>query len=520
MDVAYGSKDNEARIGEYKYHGGDHQKFIFRDEGDGYYSIMNVNSGKVMDVKGTGQGAEINQYTYHGGDNQLFKVVGITNGFYTIESKKSGMVLDMGPKGLIQYKAHYGNNQLFKFEEAEVKSAPQGEGDVVKEKVEMEEPIDNSPRIALDWGKKDEPRRFSLTGENEPDFFKNEYYEIQPEKNERDIKDLLHLRFTNAWGSPASFYEKTASPNVYKSQKNGNLLHILSENSFKLNGEIYYGYEKPPSSLPKIVFGQQIFNSEIKYGKNITGTDSKLALDLRVDYAIYRQGGKKAVYVTLGKNSIINPSRGGMVRDSDRERLFFLEEVTVNISPRSLDGKNGNPQIFEYGPKTSKLGGTDSESTTISLQTGPSVSASGPEFSASVGVSKTNTISINLEDFSIVDKTDSKNLNTTYKLTFTREEGFYQEPMDLVDTETVGNPTLAEIPERAKGNLPIPAHGVWLVNGNYDGVMEMEITVSFKIRGVKIMDLFNLGMGAGQFNTWLLEGDEKHSIVVPFFKVD
>src|SRR5690348_8727385 len=65
------------------------------------YEIVNVNSGKALDVSGssTTEGASVIQYTYHDGTNQqwYFKLIGTVNNqeVYEIVNMNSGQVLDV-----------------------------------------------------------------------------------------------------------------------------------------------------------------------------------------------------------------------------------------------------------------------------------------------------------------------------------------------------------------------------------------------------------------------------------------
>lgn len=63
---------------------------------DGFYKIINVNSGKALDVSGasTANGANVQQYQWNGTDAQLWKFVDAGNGTYYIRSKL-GKTLDV-----------------------------------------------------------------------------------------------------------------------------------------------------------------------------------------------------------------------------------------------------------------------------------------------------------------------------------------------------------------------------------------------------------------------------------------
>jgi len=73
MDVLNQSMDNGTNVELSYYSGRDSQKWEIRDNGDGYYSVINANSGKSLDVY-TVVGNVI-QYSYWKGNNQQFEFV-------------------------------------------------------------------------------------------------------------------------------------------------------------------------------------------------------------------------------------------------------------------------------------------------------------------------------------------------------------------------------------------------------------------------------------------------------------
>ena len=74
-----------------------HQQFIVEHQGNGYYSILNLNSGKALDVKGKSKepGAAVQQWKYGGGAHQLWYFEDAGNGYCYIRSKDSGMYLSL-----------------------------------------------------------------------------------------------------------------------------------------------------------------------------------------------------------------------------------------------------------------------------------------------------------------------------------------------------------------------------------------------------------------------------------------
>ena len=66
-------------------------------DGDGYYTIISLNSGKALDAAdgGTTDGTNVQQYEYNGTDAQLWQLVENSDGSYCILNKKSGLALDI-----------------------------------------------------------------------------------------------------------------------------------------------------------------------------------------------------------------------------------------------------------------------------------------------------------------------------------------------------------------------------------------------------------------------------------------
>jgi hypothetical protein len=131
LDVYGGSKVDGANVQQWSCHDGDNQRWIFKPQGydgnDPVYLIINVGSGKCLDVEGASlkDGANIIQYSCHSGKNQLWKVKPIGGEGerklsllgYQIISVKSGKCLDVSGSSLkdganvLQWTPHNGDNQ-------------------------------------------------------------------------------------------------------------------------------------------------------------------------------------------------------------------------------------------------------------------------------------------------------------------------------------------------------------------------------------------------------------------------
>jgi hypothetical protein len=64
------------RVHQWRWHGGDNQKWVLHEQGDGTYIIQNVGIGLVLDSPwdSTYNGAPVHLWDWHGGQNQRWRV--------------------------------------------------------------------------------------------------------------------------------------------------------------------------------------------------------------------------------------------------------------------------------------------------------------------------------------------------------------------------------------------------------------------------------------------------------------
>ncbi len=96
LDVKSVSKDNGANIQLWATQHDPKQGFKVTYLGNGYYKIINSNSGKSLDVKSKGiaSGTNVQQWSYSGTDNQKWILKSAGSGYYYIIAKNSGLYLD------------------------------------------------------------------------------------------------------------------------------------------------------------------------------------------------------------------------------------------------------------------------------------------------------------------------------------------------------------------------------------------------------------------------------------------
>ncbi|RKI41769.1 CHAP domain-containing protein [bacterium D16-51] len=68
----------------------------FTKQADGYYTISNVNSNKLLDCFGAGKanGTNVQQYASNNTSAQRWKVTSVGNGYYTLSCKCNGLFID------------------------------------------------------------------------------------------------------------------------------------------------------------------------------------------------------------------------------------------------------------------------------------------------------------------------------------------------------------------------------------------------------------------------------------------
>ena len=97
LDVAGVSTANGADIHQWDYVGGNNQKWILNNLGNGYYSIISVHSGKAIEVSnyGTSNGDNIQQWEYVVADSQQWAIQEVESGYYRIVNRHSGKCMDV-----------------------------------------------------------------------------------------------------------------------------------------------------------------------------------------------------------------------------------------------------------------------------------------------------------------------------------------------------------------------------------------------------------------------------------------
>ncbi|GAB4000606.1 hypothetical protein GCM10029992_33050 [Glycomyces albus] len=95
VDVEGASASAGAALIQWSIHGGTNQEFDFVDAGGGFWRIRARHSGLVLEVSGTGTGADITQQPDSGAASQQWEVVDHGAGTVSLVNRASGLAMDV-----------------------------------------------------------------------------------------------------------------------------------------------------------------------------------------------------------------------------------------------------------------------------------------------------------------------------------------------------------------------------------------------------------------------------------------
>jgi hypothetical protein len=97
VEVANNSLVNGGNVQQWDCTNGTNQKWQFNDQGNGYYTIKNLNSGRCLDVAAfsTIDGGNVQQWGCTAGTNQQWKITALGDCKYSLTAKNSNKCLDL-----------------------------------------------------------------------------------------------------------------------------------------------------------------------------------------------------------------------------------------------------------------------------------------------------------------------------------------------------------------------------------------------------------------------------------------
>jgi hypothetical protein len=97
MTVAGSSLSDGGNVVQQTYAGGNNQKWVFEDAGEGLYTIRAFHSNLVLDVYGLSMdnGGNVNQWTSFNNNAQKWRLVDVGDGYFEIVSRNSSKAVDV-----------------------------------------------------------------------------------------------------------------------------------------------------------------------------------------------------------------------------------------------------------------------------------------------------------------------------------------------------------------------------------------------------------------------------------------
>ncbi|HEY0754560.1 MAG TPA: RICIN domain-containing protein [Ktedonobacteraceae bacterium] len=122
LDVTGSSTASGGLIVQATSSGATSQQWRLVAAGGGYYTLVNHNSGLVLEVpnQSTTAGVQLDQRSSNSGTNQQWQFVGASNGSYTIANRNSGLLVDVSANStasgatVIQWSSNGGANQQWR----------------------------------------------------------------------------------------------------------------------------------------------------------------------------------------------------------------------------------------------------------------------------------------------------------------------------------------------------------------------------------------------------------------------
>ena len=307
LDVSAASKLSGANVQIWGNEGVAQQKFYIKYDGNGYYTIKNVNSGKVLDVAGgkTEKGTNVQQWTSNSTDAQKWVIREKEDGKYNIISKVSGIYLDVaGGKNIngtnVQINfATNSANQEFTFIETKVgaRTIPDGTYEITT-KIALNMLLDVSGGSSADgtnvqiWADANEKQqKFEVT------YLGNGSYKIICNRSGKALtvsdtgtaysSNVYQSTYNGASNQLWQIEKKTDNQYYIVSEYNGRYLDVAGGNTE--NGTNIRVYVPNFSISQTFIFEQKNYGIDVSHWQNSIDFDA-LSKSNSIDFMIIRAG--------------------------------------------------------------------------------------------------------------------------------------------------------------------------------------------------------------------------------------
>ena len=307
LDVSAASKFSGANIQIWQNEGVAQQKFYIKYDGNGYYTLKNVNSGKMLDVANgkTERKTNVWQWTSNNTDAQKWVIKETSDGYYNLISKLSGINLEVASgKNIngtnIQINMPTNNkNQKFKFINTKVGTKTIQNGTYeISTKVASNMLLDVSGGASTDgtnvqiWADANEKQqKFEIT------YLDNGSYKIICKRSGKSLtvaqngttysSNVFQSTYNGSSRQLWRIEKKTENQYYIVSEYNGRYLDVAGGSTE--NGTNIRAYVPNFSNSQTFVFEQKKYGIDVSHWQNMIDYNSLKKSD-SIDFMIIRAG--------------------------------------------------------------------------------------------------------------------------------------------------------------------------------------------------------------------------------------
>lgn len=363
VDLSSGSMQNGANIQLWENNGSNAQRFYFKYDGNGYYTIYSIASGKVFDVDNGNMipGANVQQWDGNGSFQQMWALHQNADGSYTFINRANGQALDV-LGGVIangsNVQAYISNGTLAqRFWLKKVDNPAEGVGDVTIE--DGDYVIESSSNLVMvidvaNGLKKDgtnvQVYQSNMTGSQRWTFTRQgntEYYTITLSGTNKvldvdcgSLRDGANVRIYEANGTDAQ---------LWKLVRNGNTYMIVSKNRSDLVIDLAAGGTTNGTNVQ--VYSANGTGAQRFYLRPIKPELPQGSTSIEGSFVIVAGGSDSSDYVVdISAGSLSNGANTQIYEknESGAQRYYFNKNkdgsytITVVGTGKVLDAKDGN----------------------------------------------------------------------------------------------------------------------------------------------------------------------------------
>ncbi|HSV65639.1 MAG TPA: hypothetical protein VLJ59_07010 [Mycobacteriales bacterium] len=223
-------------------------------------------------------------------------------------------------------------------------------------------------------------------------------------------------------------------------------------------------------------------NRDASYTSGLDGQTARIRINAQVDAYIFDKIPNTFVTVSLDGTSVKATDAEKLATDRDDKRGWYTEWVEVQVT---LD--NPDFVVRQDAPQTTMGSGAVSSTTSLSIDASAGTFGPTPTTNVGAGLTIGSSVSHNLTDFKIQNRSTDQLVKHRYKLAQT-SGGAYESPGDLVNMSAAGQfqgSPLFTLPDLAITNLPVLTTVIFMSTSPQQQDVNLSITVTHHLAQVE-----------------------------------